>query len=522
MNRAPETDTPRRATGAPWFLLVPRTDDRHGPPGSGEHVADRGGWRLSTHGSASPEGLELRDDGWTYRARPFGHAAAWYAADDRGRIVALGSHAADVARAAGAGIDETALLDDLLLGFRTDGRSAFGRVLPCGSARALEYSPDGIRRMEDDSGPDLDALARRIARAMDDGACIELTGGVDSRLLMALGVSAGGKPSAAFTIGSDQDPDVIVARQIAELLGMEHRALTVRMEADRLPDDARAFVAESGFVCNAAAYGWLPSVFRALAPWRTAQLSGVGGEIGEGFYYSGFDGLFQRLNSPRLWMRARVVVDGGRWAGLFEPGIFWDRLRTVARETACLRAPGAWRQRTDAFYTDARIHGWAIPVIRASAAWYEPITPFLSAEYLAWARGLDAAEMASRAAQLDLIGRLSPELAALPYAKQLGGARSGGLSRKLAKVRKLAGRVLPGPTQQPEQWRQAAESLMRTLDGADSVVDRLRLLPGVRADGVARALRENPATSAHVIGALLTMAMGIEEHAKAPDSATHA
>ncbi len=484
---------------APSWVLVP-SDDQGGSNG---HDARFGGWRLLGELNDLPANLTTSTDRWTLRTGPFSHQSAWYATNADGSLRAIGSDALAVARAIGAGIDPWALVDDLLLGFRPDGRSAFEGVLPCGSARAMEYSPAGVRVVEHEVGADLEALGRRVAEAMDAGACLELTGGVDSRLLLALGVSAGGTPSKAFTIGGEGDPDVVVARQIAERLGMEHRTLSAELDAADLVEDTRAFVVRSGFVCNAAAYGWLPSVFAQLTDWRTAQLSGVGGEIGEGFYYSRVDGLFEKLNSPRLWLRTRVVVDGGRWASCFEPGTFGRRLRQIAAERAELNTREPWRVRTDGFYTHARIHGWAIPVIRASAAWYRPITPFFSGEYHAWARALTPEQLHNRAAQRELIGRLSPQFAAIPYAKQLAGPGVG----KLAKAWKLAGRVLPRPTVQPDQWIRTARQLMHWIGGADSVIDLLRDSPPVKFEEAAQILRGDARVNAAAIGFLTTMAL---------------
>lgn len=387
----------------------------------------------------------------------------------------------------------------------------------------MVYGPAGVEVVPQSNDPEpLATLGERIAASMNDGACLELTGGVDSRLLLALGIGSGGTPGRAFTIGDDGDPDVRIARALADELGMEHRTLAIDAdEADeaRLLDDTRAFVDESGQVCNAAAYGWLPSMFRRLEDFRSEQLSGVGGEVGEGFYYTGLDRLFELVNSPRLWLRARAVVDGGRWARLFEPGVCSRRLREVARERTELYERKPWRLRTDDFYLHARIHGWAVPVIRASAAWYQPITPFLSAEYLAWSKSLSAQQRHGRAAQREQIARLAPQISGIPYAASLPPQRGGKLARRVAKARRLAGRVLPRPSEQPERWAATAGSLMRSLDGADSVVDRLRTLDGVRVDRVAEVLASDPRTSAHAIGALLTMAHAIDRlsDARPPD-----
>jgi asparagine synthase (glutamine-hydrolysing) len=501
---------PRPTLRSPW-VLFPQAHTTGRPRGDVSR-SDAAGWTLLSRGGHAPAGLRWTDAGWSLITPPFSHASAWYAATPEGTIRALGSDPATVAHAIGAPLDVSALVDDLLLGFRPDGRPPFEGVLPCGSAHELEYTPGGVARSAGVPEASLDAVGASIARAMDRGACIELTGGVDSRLLLALGLAAGGRPAKAFTIGAEGDPDVRVARQIAESLGMEHRRITVQGDDARVVEDTTAFVRQSGYVCNAAAYGWLPTIFRTLAPWREAQLSGVGGEIGEGFYYTGLDPIFEKLNSPRLWLRARAVVDGGRWADLFEPGAFKERLHRVAAERQELRAPGPWRMRTDDFYTHARIHGWAIPVIRASAAWYEPVTPFLSGEYLAWARSLSAEQRHARAAQREAIERSAPALAAIPYASELSGPSGSKIARKAAKARRLVSRVLPRPNAQPERWAATAGSLMRSLDGADSVVDRLRTLPGVRGDRVADVLRSDPRTAAHAIGALLTIALAIERH----------
>ncbi len=470
-----------------------------------------GPWKLFAAKDELPTGLIFEGTSWRFRTEPFSHAAAWYARQRDGSIDAVGSDPTTVARAIGRSADPSALVDDLLLGFRPDGRSPYQDVLPCGSAHALEYHPGGIDTPDQAAVDDpLETLGRRVAESMNAGACLELTGGVDSRLLLALGLGSGGKPTKAFTIGGTHDPDVHVARELARALDIKHRTLLVEPDQRSIGTDAIDFIAESGFVCNAAAYGWLPTVFRELDDFRTEQLSGVGGEVGEGFYYTGLDRLFERLNSPRLWLRARAVVDGGRWASLFDRGVFAERLRAVARDRTELQGSGPWRVRTDAFYLHARIHGWALPVIRASAAWYRPVTPFLSPEYLAWSASLSPEQRHGRAGQKEVIHRLAPQLADIPYAASLQPSPGGRLRRKLAKARRLAGRVLPGPSEQPERWASTAASLMRTLDGADSVVDRLRTLDGVRVDRVAEVMRSDPRTSAHAIGALLTMAQAID------------
>ena len=512
MGRFPKVEVKRQATSMPW-MLVPANTLQGKTIIPNTLLRGVGDWIALSAGTSFPPELEFTEEGWTYTTSPFSHVSAWYTKNNDGTLQALGNDPVAIAQTFNSGLDPSALMDDLFFGFRPDGRSPYTGVFPCGSKDAMAYSPKGVTSVPVQSNKNnLDSLGCCVAEAMNMGACIELTGGVDSRLLLALGLWAGGKATKSFTIGSDTDADVRIAREISDSLGMEHRVIQVDLDEMQLAVDTIRFVQDSGFVCNAAAYGWLPTIFRTLDSWRDAQLSGVGGEIGEGFYYTGLDRLFEVLNSPKLWLRTRSLVDGGRWASLFEGG-FRGRLTQVARERTELSESKSWRLRTDDFYSHARIHGWAIPVIRASAAWYRPITPFLSHEYFKWSQSLSIKQRQNRTAQCELIDRICPDLGKFTYAKSLSVLNGSRFSRRCAKAKRMAMRVLPCPTAQPDRWVMTARLLIRSLDCIDCVVDRLRTLEGVRVDRVATVLRSDPFESAHAIGALLTMAQAIEEHA---------
>ena len=51
---------------------------------------------------------------------------------------------------------------------------------------------------------------------------LELTGGLDSRLSLAILLNSGIKPACAMTIGQPDSPDVRVARSIAKAVGVDH------------------------------------------------------------------------------------------------------------------------------------------------------------------------------------------------------------------------------------------------------------------------------------------------------------
>ncbi|MFD0905501.1 asparagine synthase-related protein [Actinomadura sediminis] len=87
---------------------------------------------------------------------------------------------------------------------------------------------------------------QRLAEALVDAAAplaahgepveLALSGGRDSRIMAAV-LTAAGVPMIATTHGFDDDPDVVLARRIAGLLGLEHRVtLTTTTARDDAPD----------------------------------------------------------------------------------------------------------------------------------------------------------------------------------------------------------------------------------------------------------------------------------------------
>ena len=139
----------------------------------------------------------------------------------------------------------------------------------------------------------VDAAKSILSQACSiDTTAIELTGGVDSRLLLALCASADARPAFAFTIGPESSDDALVARALCDIVGVEHRCIPTFAPERHATSDARAFCAGSGWICNAASSAWLPGVFGILQNARGAQITGVGGEIAGGFYHTPLDPLF--------------------------------------------------------------------------------------------------------------------------------------------------------------------------------------------------------------------------------------
>jgi asparagine synthase (glutamine-hydrolysing) len=323
----------------------------------------------------------------------------------------------------------------------------------------------------------ISALAPKIVDAFDRGAALELSGGVDSRLVLAMGMHAGAKPKLAFTLGGDDDEDVSIARAICEQHGIDHRVLPVEIDAAHLADDGFSFVRRAGFAVNACSYAWMPSVFKKLAATRTAQIGGGGGECASGFYYSPLDALCRARSIQSLWVHRRLFRSGVTLAETFgaERG---TSLNTEITEEALrlLRwMDGSWRRRTDELYLTQRVPNAGGAVLSASACWYEPLQPLLHEPYIEWGRALETDHRADRRVQMEIVHDLEPELGAIPYSsnRRFASSPREKLARRLRTVQTAAGKIRRRLRNERCTPDLGAASVARALTRDEQVVDAL-------------------------------------------------
>ena len=320
-------------------------------------------------------------------------------------------------------LDPDALADDLQFGFLLGGASRFAGVRRVEAGSCVRLHPGASASVEPqppaNGAATLQDLARALAGHVDDATAIELTGGFDSRLCLALSIAGGPAPKVAFTLGDPNSADARAAAALAASAGVAHHVVPIEPDAAALADDAAELARAGAYLPNAASYGWMPSVYRRLDALRDRQLTGAGGEIATGFYHSAFDRLLsdppRQRRRVRAWVRYRLRLPGGVGPTV---GAQFDRLEAaIERATNLLtrKLSGDWRARTDDLYRLHRVRQWAGAVLTASGRWYQPIAPLLSPHYLRWA---DAAEGEGRGRhrQLGAIRELAPALLDAPWA----------------------------------------------------------------------------------------------------------
>ncbi len=209
-------------------------------------------------------------------------------------------------------------------------------------------------------------LRTSLAALLDDhpDAVLQLTGGLDSRLLLSAIPAARRRGLRAMTLSVPGTGDVAIASAIAQRYGIVHDVQGLADVDAVRPDEAWRLV------CAEAVRLEAMSDPVALAAQRIAErhfdqgvrISGLGGEIARGFYYVGRvrDRTFSRRDAERLasW---RMLVNEA-----VEPGLLTDAFSAWARDAAneqvwlALSAGGEeWFRATDWLYLRHRMQRWA-------------------------------------------------------------------------------------------------------------------------------------------------------------------
>jgi hypothetical protein len=145
----------------------------------------------------------------------------------------------------------------------TSATTAFENVSHNGPGQIVEYNGDTLRftnywkpesllKLEKRHIP-ITEIAAALSRAVDIGLknidkttiSLSLTGGADTRNLLAIFLSKGIKPHL-YTYGNPESDDCIKAKAIADGLGLEHSIHDIKMTADLFEEYARKIVKQSG------------------------------------------------------------------------------------------------------------------------------------------------------------------------------------------------------------------------------------------------------------------------------------
>jgi hypothetical protein len=202
-----------------------------------------------------------------------------------------------VANPAGPEPDLIGLSGVLNSGYCVTTRTAFagvralspGERVRCGTAGELSVAAYGGETAPASATDVAEALVASVAplRTIDHPVRLGLTGGRDSRLLVALLTSAG-VPVTTYTAGMPDDPDVVVAVEIAARLGVPHKVSPPRgatVEDGTITFDVRSRLREAvvlgeGMLSAFDRVGRIDDSYNS----HTVPFGGSGGEILRAYY----------------------------------------------------------------------------------------------------------------------------------------------------------------------------------------------------------------------------------------------
>jgi len=286
--------------------------------------------------------------------------------------------------------------------------------------RAFNSNPAGTPDPDQSVHNGVAALREAVQTHVEayPGCDIELSGGIDSRLLLSAIPRSQRRRHRAVTLGPSTSDDVRIARLIAGSNGMQHRVVDTTAAAHlELPELLRQLHTASWRHDHAAN----PIDKLAIESVRDEigdepRLSGQNGELARGFYYPGqsLSGEYQPGRVERL-LKWRLIGNDSVRADLFHSeysGYVRQSLR--AEVTAQMRSAQYWPLALDRLYLDQRMHRWCGNAVSAAYSQRAILMPFFHPAFVDWALASPPrAKQGSRLA-CALISELAPELASLP------------------------------------------------------------------------------------------------------------
>ena len=470
-----------------------------------------------------------------YAATDHAGISAVYRGERDGTAVASSS-ARLIAALLGCALDEDAECALAALGEFPATDTPFRGVHRLAGGEYVRVSVDGLRvaRYQPPVAPhrlgeDLDGLVKRgvaAVRASVDAclsaypdASLELSGGLDSRLILASILAAGHQPSECVTLGEPGRPDVVVAGRLASRYGMPHRLVDLQDMSALTPAEALALADTAGrrrdYSGNCVSLGVLDWVEPRAG--TQARFSGQNGELARGFYYP-FQPASPRTTGAlaRALVRWRLMANERASGELFTAEATAAGVRRAIQTTVALleRPGGDWLTATDVLYLDWRMQRWVGTDWSAAEQTRPILAPFFHAPYIEWALG--APPRAKRASKLlaRVLDGIDPELARLPTA---GGSSPHSLfaprtvdraerarrtaSKVAVKVRqRFAGGSGKPPVGAPLLAQRALEALADERTGLEAVAR----LPFVSAEYVERVAQQREASPA-TVGMLVSL-----------------
>jgi asparagine synthase (glutamine-hydrolysing) len=385
----------------------------------------------------------------------------WWQGD---AVAAVSTSALALAELAGAGLDRGHLALQSLIGWQVGGGTVFTGVhkLAPASAAILKGGRVRVASYTDAVGPDESLTAAPLSTVVDEMAeilrgihatyltdhpqtVLQLTGGQDSRVLLAAIPPAQRPGVRALTLDVHGGIESRIAGRLAELSGLRHEIHWLDEQAPIDPATAHRLATEAARAldCMASPLALAPLVHAESFLAQGHRLSGAGGETARGFYYPGqprgadsAPRLVERLAQWRLF--ANEAVDGEALEPGFAASARADAVALIQAEFDGYAKD--WLRATDEFYLFGRTSRWAGATGTPASVVRHFVNPLLDRRVMQLALTPDPAAKRDSRLTGQLMRRLDPRLAAVPLDSGLVPAKlgRGGVASSVAVARVTA------------------------------------------------------------------------------------
>jgi len=309
------------------------------------------------------------------------------------------------------------------------GRTFFRGIRQLGCGEVVEFRPGAtvdrprwIPRAGRESRPG--DYEREVLDAVDvygsrpDGLFFELTGGLDSRLLLAARLRSG-NGARTWTVGRPDDVEMRTIQRLRRVAAFEH--LLVSPDAGfaaRVPELVGEMHSLADGEANALIYTSLLVAFEGLADVRRTSMTGSGGELARAFYWRAIAGRrapHVRGVSVDLLLR-KVMRDSGRVRFAFRSDL--PDPQAAIRETVVDFIGRSTFQNPheilDDFYLRTRMRRFAGRNISTTGLFCAQGVPYFAHPVVDAALSLPASEKRDGRVVREAIVQLSPALASVP------------------------------------------------------------------------------------------------------------
>jgi asparagine synthase (glutamine-hydrolysing) len=461
-----------------------------------------------------------------------------YLREEADGTVWLSSSLLALAEGLGGTLDADAAAEWLGAGHFVSERTMIREVRKVGAGERLALDEAGCRsvsrwvpgppeRAADDEELRGAFLAAVRAGHGDPATAAELTGGLDSRLVLAARLTLG-LPALSWTIGDPESPELRTVRRLQRAAGFEHVDAPVPLEPGRDPVElVRRMHALADGEVNALEYAPLLQAWpRAEGRWRVS-MSGAGGETARGYYYAAIkDG---RVSTEAL--AHKLAGHTGPAVAAISRERFPDPHAPLRGAIECFLAGARVRTPENVLedvYLRTRMQRFAGRNTSTTGYFYRQSLPFFDNDVVGALLGLPPSRKNDGQVVRDAVAAWAPALARIPLDSGIGVAprswrhpatqlRWGAAMGRKAFVRYggAAGRrVAPVPSVPWGDWRartELAEFVRDTLPPDGSRVHEL-LEPAATAAIVDSALAGGDLYS---LGLVLTLELTLERLSRA-------